>query len=336
MELSAEQQEAIKQQKEQCPFCQILAGKIPAKKVWEDDKLLAILDINPANPGHLLLLPKEHYPIMPLIPEDVFTHLFEVVPQVAAQLRKAMVAKHCSVFIASGAAAGQQSSHFMVHLIPSDKPLGNFQLPSGSLDSGQFQEAGQMLANNLPLMMRDRSKLFVLDKDVAAPPDEATKRLAEMIEENPEFKRMLMENPDAVLAGLEDNPSLKPLFEGVDVHELAARLKEQEEGLQIPVEEVSEPAPPSPDPTPEPDDSPAEALPRAADLSDQALRDFVAGKEKLRDFLFNDIETLKLAVQQQERLQHFFEGTSPEQVLARLRNEESSDSSLEDLAGGSS
>ena len=66
-------------QKQQCIFCQIVAGKVSSKKVYEDNICIAILDINPANPGHLLVLPKEHYPIMPLIPEEELKHIGKVV-----------------------------------------------------------------------------------------------------------------------------------------------------------------------------------------------------------------------------------------------------------------
>ncbi len=45
-------------QKQQCIFCQIISGKVASKKIYEDEKCIAILDINPANPGHLLLMPK--------------------------------------------------------------------------------------------------------------------------------------------------------------------------------------------------------------------------------------------------------------------------------------
>src|SRR3989344_2863950 len=63
-------------QKKQCIFCQIISGKIEAKRVYEDERVLAILDINPANPGHILLMPKEHYAIMPQIPKEEMEHLF--------------------------------------------------------------------------------------------------------------------------------------------------------------------------------------------------------------------------------------------------------------------
>ena len=65
-------------QKKQCIFCQIIEGKVQAKKIYEDEKSIAILDINPANPGHILLLPKEHYSVMPQIPEEEVAHLFMV------------------------------------------------------------------------------------------------------------------------------------------------------------------------------------------------------------------------------------------------------------------
>jgi len=62
-------------QKKQCIFCQIIAGKMKGKKVYEDDVCFALLDINPAQIGHILLLPKEHYSIMPQIPEEEIKHL---------------------------------------------------------------------------------------------------------------------------------------------------------------------------------------------------------------------------------------------------------------------
>src|SRR3990167_3381355 len=63
-------------QKKQCIFCQIIAGKVQSKKIYEDDKVIALLGINPANPGHILLLTKEHYSIMPQIPDDEVAYVF--------------------------------------------------------------------------------------------------------------------------------------------------------------------------------------------------------------------------------------------------------------------
>src|SRR3989338_6747191 len=63
-------------QKKQCIFCQIIAGKVQSRKVYEDEHVIAILDINPTNPGHTLLVTKEHYSIMPQLPEEEVAHVF--------------------------------------------------------------------------------------------------------------------------------------------------------------------------------------------------------------------------------------------------------------------
>ena len=105
-------------QKQQCIFCQIIAGKVPSKKVYEDDKCIAVLDINPAAKGHILLMPKEHYAIMPQMPEAEMSHLFLVSKYLSQLLLKVLKVGGTNVFVANGAAAGQRAQHFMLHVIP--------------------------------------------------------------------------------------------------------------------------------------------------------------------------------------------------------------------------
>ena len=105
-------------QKQQCIFCQIVSGKIPSKKIYEDEKVIAILDINPAAKGHLLLLPKEHYSIMPQIPDEDLSHLFLITKQLSKKMLQKMKVAGTSIFIANGLAAGQRAQHFMIHIIP--------------------------------------------------------------------------------------------------------------------------------------------------------------------------------------------------------------------------
>lgn len=105
-------------QKQQCIFCQIIAGKVASKKIYSDDKCTALLDINPANPGHILLLPNEHYSIMPLIPQEDLKHIFMVAKALAHASLKALEAQGTNIFIANGVAAGQKAQHFMLHIIP--------------------------------------------------------------------------------------------------------------------------------------------------------------------------------------------------------------------------
>ncbi|MFH1398620.1 MAG: HIT family protein [Candidatus Woesearchaeota archaeon] len=105
-------------QKQNCVFCHIVKGKVAARKVFEDDKCLAILDINPANPGHILLLTKEHYQIMPQVPEDVIGHLFKVIKHLSQAALRSLGVKGTTIFVANGLVAGQRAPHFMMHVIP--------------------------------------------------------------------------------------------------------------------------------------------------------------------------------------------------------------------------
>ncbi len=105
-------------QKSQCIFCQIIAGKVPAKKIYEDNSTIAVLDINPANPGHALIMPKEHYVIMPQISDEELGHLFNVVRNISQAALRTLEADGTNIIIANGAVAGQRAQHFMVHAIP--------------------------------------------------------------------------------------------------------------------------------------------------------------------------------------------------------------------------
>lgn len=129
-------EELLEYQKKNCIFCRIIKGDVPSKKVYEDDKVLAILDINPANVGHILLLPKEHYSVMPQIPDDLIRYLFVVSKYLSAALIKTIKAKGVNIFVANGSAAGQRAPHFMIHIIPrfEGDNISNFNLPGYKVD----------------------------------------------------------------------------------------------------------------------------------------------------------------------------------------------------------
>lgn len=105
-------------QKQNCIFCHIIKGDTPSKKVYEDDKVLGILDINPANPGHILLLPKEHYAILPQMPDEIVKYMGMISKQLSRSLIKALKLDGTTIFIANGGVAGQKAQHFMLHIIP--------------------------------------------------------------------------------------------------------------------------------------------------------------------------------------------------------------------------
>ena len=133
-------------QKKQCIFCQIIAGKIQARKVYEDDKVTAILDINPANPGHILLLTKEHYSIMPQLPDDEVAHVFMVAKHLSNSMLRSIDAQGTNIIVANGIAAGQRAQHFMAHIIPRKENDGvNFILPQKTMEQSEIEVVGNKL-----------------------------------------------------------------------------------------------------------------------------------------------------------------------------------------------
>jgi histidine triad (HIT) family protein len=102
-----------------CIFCKIVEGSAPSSKVYEDDLCLAFMDIQPVNPGHVLVIPKAHFTDLSDLPAETGGHLFQVAQRVALSLPKTNI-KHEGVdfFLANGAAAGQEVFHVHLHVIP--------------------------------------------------------------------------------------------------------------------------------------------------------------------------------------------------------------------------
>ena len=94
-------------------FTQIIRGKAPAYKVWETDRFLAILDINPVNPGHTLLIPKLEVEYIFDLPDEMYSELWIRVRELAGPLRSAMQCRKVGL-----AVEGFGVPHVHVHLIP--------------------------------------------------------------------------------------------------------------------------------------------------------------------------------------------------------------------------
>ena len=137
-------------QKKQCVFCQIISGKIQARKIYEDDKVTAILDINPANPGHVLLLTREHYSIMPQLPDDEVAHVFIAAKSLSNSILRSIDAQGTNIIVANGIAAGQRAQHFIAHIIPRKENDGvNFVLPQKTIEQSEIEAIGNKLIASL-------------------------------------------------------------------------------------------------------------------------------------------------------------------------------------------
>ena len=115
-QMSPEQiQEMIKQQ---CLFCKIAKKEIPAKIIYEDSSHIAFLDINPAAPGHTIVIPKEHYSVLPQMTDNATADMFKLVKELSGKVFEAMNAEGINILQRNGKAAGQEVPHVHVHIIP--------------------------------------------------------------------------------------------------------------------------------------------------------------------------------------------------------------------------
>ncbi|MBW2998176.1 HIT family protein [Candidatus Woesearchaeota archaeon] len=120
MQLTPEIKAQLAEQKKNCPYCLLLKGEIPSSSVYEDKFMNAVMHIDNWRDGHILLLPKEHYPILPLMPAEEFKHIFGKIPRFIKALKKSTLSLGSNVFIANGGPAGQQMPHFCINIIPRD------------------------------------------------------------------------------------------------------------------------------------------------------------------------------------------------------------------------
>lgn len=96
-----------------CIFCKIVRGEIPAQKTFEDDEFIAFPDIHPKAPGHTLLIPKAHYQWFTDLPDELYTKLFDNAKLLARELKRQNGADYVHLSI-----VGKDVPHVHVHLIP--------------------------------------------------------------------------------------------------------------------------------------------------------------------------------------------------------------------------
>lgn len=103
----------------ECIFCEIVAGRAPASIVHADDLMLAFLDIRPVTPGHLLVVPRRHAADLAGLDKATGERLFRVGIRLAAALRgSGLRCEGVNLFLADGAAAGQEVFHVHLHVFP--------------------------------------------------------------------------------------------------------------------------------------------------------------------------------------------------------------------------
>ncbi|MET3644651.1 HIT family protein [Streptococcus gallinaceus] len=101
-----------------CIFCKIIAGEIPSSKVYEDDQVLAFLDITQVTKGHTLVVPKQHFRNMLEMDSESSSQLFAPIPKIARHLQQTLGAAGVNILNNNEEVAGQTVFHTHVHLLP--------------------------------------------------------------------------------------------------------------------------------------------------------------------------------------------------------------------------
>jgi len=120
-----------------CVFCLILDGKIPSIRVYEDDATVAFLDIHPVQPGHTLVIPKEHHANVFEIPAETIANTVQTVRKIARAVQKVFAPPGMNLLQCNGPAAAQSVEHFHMHVIPratDDGMTMNWELVAGDHD----------------------------------------------------------------------------------------------------------------------------------------------------------------------------------------------------------
>ena len=97
-------------------FCKIIAGEIPAKKIFEDDIVMVIMDVNPVSDGHCLIIPKVHYQDLYDINNKTLEHILNIAHEISKILMEKLACDGITLVQNNGSV--QEVKHFHLHIIP--------------------------------------------------------------------------------------------------------------------------------------------------------------------------------------------------------------------------
>ena len=172
-----------------CIVCQIIGNQIPSKKIYEDEMVLAVLDVNGANPGHCFVMPKNHYPIIEQVPDKEIARLFQVSNKISSAIFESLGAQGTNVFVANGTPAGQTVAHVTVNIIPRKENDGiNLQWQPKQLSEEEM--------STVELRMKDSAKnIGHFEKEDKKPRVQAPKQVILSDEEEEYFSRQMRRLP---------------------------------------------------------------------------------------------------------------------------------------------
>jgi histidine triad (HIT) family protein len=132
-----------------CLFCKIIKGEVPANMVYENDKIFAFLDINPNNKGHTLVVPKQHCTDLLETPDDVLADMMSRTKKIAEAIMKAVNADGFNTILNTKPAAGQVIFHTHLHIIPRFKDDGFKHWPHQEVTPEDLKKVQDLIKQNL-------------------------------------------------------------------------------------------------------------------------------------------------------------------------------------------
>lgn len=137
---------------ESCVFCKIVAGDIPAVKIFENDAVLAFLDIKPVNKGHVLVIPKDHFENIYTVPPELWCRVMLAVQEVSVAVKNAVSADGINLVMNNESAAGQLVYHAHIHVVPRENEDGLVHWPHKNYDD---EEDAKSVAEKIRVTLRD-------------------------------------------------------------------------------------------------------------------------------------------------------------------------------------
>jgi histidine triad (HIT) family protein len=319
----------LEEQKKNCPFCKIIKGEIPSKKIFESNQInkeiIGILDINPASQGHALIMPKEHYPIMPLIPQETADELFINATRIAEVERVLFTKEGTTIFIANGGAAGQQSSHFMVHVIAhNSNELKNFNFNIKPNNKEKFNELHKMLAHNVPLMLRNAYKRFPLldEKGNELPQNQKNSKehIIKIIDANQQLKDAILKQPEELLKAIPQNNQLKELFNNIDPKEIIKHYLPDWEEKKEEIKKNNVVNKNNIDDNKE-----------SKEIKDiNKVINYIKNNKRLMEFILEKTDEFKKQLPQSEKMKEIFKNFDINEIISILKKEKTSDNNKND------
>jgi histidine triad (HIT) family protein len=133
-----------------CLFCKMVAGQIPVTKIYDDEDVLAFLDIGPISDGHTLVIPKQHFEKLHDCPSELLGRVCSQLGKIAGAVTAAMNTDGYNVLCNNGGAAGQLVEHLHFHIIARKTGDGIFnKWPAYKYEQGRIEVIAEKIRENL-------------------------------------------------------------------------------------------------------------------------------------------------------------------------------------------